>query len=324
MNNFNDEGRVMIDTMIDTMSDILALFANSFYGSLFVGAICPLLGVFFILRRMVFLGIAVPQFAAAGVAFGFLLLPTWNCLWSDDDCHGHDEGSFCFHLFFAMLFTFAALLVLVWIGRAKRGSPEGRIAAAYSLAAAATILFLTGSALGTSHIDVLLKGEILAISDEGFLAITVCFGLALLLFVFFRRDFLLIAYDEEAAVSLGKNPVVWDLLLYLLVGAVISVGVLTVGPLVVFGLMVIPPLAARLVAFNMLSFYVLSSLIGIVTAFSGFMVSFLLDWPLGPTVVVTAFSFLVLMWAGRSLTGIMIRRPSDPRPPPVRAGGSSC
>ncbi len=293
--------------MIETMSDILALFANSFYGSLLVGAICPLLGVFFILRRMVFLGIAVPQFAAAGVAFGFLILPAWNCLWSDDDCHAHDEGSFCFHLFFAMLFTFAALLVLVWIGRAKRGSPEGRIAAGYSLAAAATILFLTGSALGTSHIDVLLKGEILAISDEGFIAITIFFGLALLLFVFFRRDFLLIAYDEEAAVSLGKSPVLWDVLLYLLVGSVISVGVLTVGPLVVFGLMVIPPLAARLVAFNMVSFYLFSSLIGIATAFGGFVASFLLDWPLGPTDVVAAFGLLVLVRGGRALCRIRFR-----------------
>jgi ABC-type Mn2+/Zn2+ transport system permease subunit len=287
--------------MLEALNDIMTLFAKSFFGSLAVGAVCPLLGVYFILRRMVFLGIAVPQFSAAGVAFGFLVLPAWNCLWADDGCAGHDEGSFCFHLFFAMLFTFGALLVLVWLGRRGGGSTEGRIAAAYALAAAATILFLSGSALGVSHVNVLLKGEILAISDEGFTAILLFFGLALGLFVLFRRDFLLIAYDREAAVSLGKNPFAWDLFLYLLVGAAISVGVLTVGPLVIFGLMVIPPLAARHVAFNMASFYLLSSFFGLITAFGGFVASYMLDWPLGPTDVAAAFVLLLLVWGGKAV-----------------------
>jgi len=80
-----------------------------------------------------------------------------------------------------------------------------------------------------------------------------------------------------------------------------------VGPLVVFGLMVIPPLAARLVAFNMVSFYLFSSLIGIATAFGGFVASFLLDWPLGPTDVVAAFGLLVLVRGGRALCRIRFR-----------------
>jgi len=252
---------------------------------------------------MVFLGVAVPQFAAAGVAFGFLLLPAWNCLLTEacGYCEVDAEGSFCFHLFFAVFFTCGALLLLVWLGRKGEGSPEGRIAAGYSLAAAVTILFLTGSALGKSHIDVLLKGEILAVSREGLWAICIFFGLVFLLVIFFRRDFVLVAYDREAAVSLGVKPIVWDIFLYLLVGAAISVGVLTVGPLVVFGLMVIPPLAARHVAVNMASFYIVSSLIGLTAAFVGFFAAYMLDWPLGPTDVATAFALLVLVRLGRKI-----------------------
>jgi len=287
--------------MIQVIHEILTLFARSFYGSLVVGAVCPLLGVFFILRRMVFLGIAVPQFAAAGVSFGFLILPALRCLWIEEKGGGPVEGSFCFHLFFAMVFTYAALLILVYLGRRGEGSTEGRIAAGYAVAAAATILFLAGSAFGATHIDVLLKGEILAISPEGFTAILIFFGLVLFLFVLFRRDFLLVAYDREAAVSLGKKVLAWDVFLYLLVGSAISVGVLTVGPLVIFGLMVIPPLAARMVSFNMTSFYLFSSLIGFVTAFAGFIVSYVLDWPLGPTDVVTSFALLVVVWLGKNL-----------------------
>ena len=52
--------------VLEAINDILTLFAYSFWGALVVGAVCPLIGVFFLVRRVVFLGIAVPQFAAAG------------------------------------------------------------------------------------------------------------------------------------------------------------------------------------------------------------------------------------------------------------------
>ncbi|MEW6747890.1 MAG: metal ABC transporter permease [Planctomycetota bacterium] len=286
--------------MLETLDLILQLFPRSFFGALVVGAVSPLLGVFFILRRMVFLGIAVPQFAAAGIALGFLVMHQWNCtlapyLGGEVDV----EGSFCYHLFFATLFTFLSLLVLVWLGRRGSGSPEGRIAGGYVVAAAATILFLSESSLGTSHVDVLLKGDVIVISEVGLTAILGFFGLALLVLLLLRRDFLLVAYDRELAVSQGKRVVAWDISLYLLVGSAISVGVLTVGPLVVFGLMVLPPLAARLIAFNMVSFYAFSSLLGVFTSFLGFILALELDWPLGPTAVVTAFLLLFLVWLGR-------------------------
>lgn len=283
--------------MLDALNDILNLFASSFYGSLVVGLICPMVGVFFVLRRVVFLGIAVPQFAAAGVAFGFLLLPFME--------GGEKGGSpqaaavgleahFTFHLIFALLFTFLALFILALLGRKGTGYPESRIAAGYAFAAAITVLFLSASAMGAAHVQVLLRGEILALSRQDLVLICVLFGGVLLAFLLFHRHFLLVGYDREAAVSLGYRPFLWDSLLYGLVGASIAAGVLTVGPLVIFGLMVIPPLAARPFARSMPAFYLLASLAGLVTSAGGFMVSYLMDEPLGPTDVVIAFALLCL------------------------------
>jgi ABC-type Mn2+/Zn2+ transport system permease subunit len=291
--------------MFEALHEILTFFPNSFFGSLVIGAVCPFLGVFFILRRMAFLGVAVPQFAAAGMAFGFLILEPWYELVHHE--HGDTEiaGHFTFFLACSLLFTFAALLLLVWLGRRGAGAPEGRIAVGYSLAAALTILCLAGSALGQSHIDVLLRGEILAIGFHELLAILAVFGLVFGVFCYYRRDFLLVAFDPDFAISLGKRTLAWDTLLYLLVGTAISVGVLTVGPLVIFGLLVIPPMAARQIAFNMTSFYLLASLIGLLSSFAGFLVSYLCDWPLGPTDVVTAFAFLFLIWLARRLVALL-------------------
>jgi ABC-type Mn2+/Zn2+ transport system permease subunit len=290
--------------MFEALNDILSLFTYSFWGALVVGAVCPLIGVFFVVRRVVFLGIAVPQFAAAGVAFGFMILPRWDALLGlPVSGPGEAEGAFGFHLFWAMAFTLAALLILAWFARRDGATTEGRIAAGYAFAAAVTILFLSSSALGATHVQALLRGEILTLGMGDFLAIVTLFSLVLISFALFHRKFLIIGFDREAALSLGYRPLAWDLLLYSLVGASISLGVLTVGPLVIFGIMVIPPLAARMVAFNMLSFYLFSSLIGLVTASGGFVASYLLDWPLGPTDVVLAFGIMMLLWAGRRMLG---------------------
>ena len=53
------------------------------------------------------------------------------------------------------------------------------------------------------------------------------------------------------AITLGKNVVFWDVLLYLLIGLTVSMAVLSVGPLIAFGFLLIPALTAHLFAGNM-------------------------------------------------------------------------
>ena len=47
------------------------LLHDALVGSLLVGLVCPLVGVYFVLRRMIFLGVALPQLSAAVIAFAF-------------------------------------------------------------------------------------------------------------------------------------------------------------------------------------------------------------------------------------------------------------
>ena len=49
------------------------LLHHAVYGSVVVGFVCPLVGVYFLLRRLVFWGVALPQVSTAGIAFAFLL-----------------------------------------------------------------------------------------------------------------------------------------------------------------------------------------------------------------------------------------------------------
>ena len=88
------------------------------------------------------------------------------------------------------------------------------------------------------------------------------------------------------AITLGKNVVAWDVLLYLLIGLTVSMAVLSVGPLIAFGFLLIPALTAHLFAANMRQFTILASLLGGVVSFLGFCIAYRYDLPVGPADVV--------------------------------------
>jgi ABC-type Mn2+/Zn2+ transport system permease subunit len=100
---------------------------------------------------------------------------------------------------------------------------------------------------------------------------------------------------------LGRRVLAWDALLYLLVGLTVSLGVMTVGPLVIFGFLVVPALAALPWAGGMLSFSLIASALGGLSAFFGFFLSYKLDLPLGPVIVALLGAVLLASNAGRGL-----------------------
>ncbi len=168
------------------------------------------------------------------------------------------------------VFTMTTTLVLAMLERNGRERIEARIGATYAFAAAATILFLAADPHGDAEIVGLLKGDILATTSASLNVMTWIFaGVVLALFAF-RKELLLVSFDRDLAVVFGKRVGLWDVVLYLLIGAVISLGVMAAGPLATFGFLVIPPLTMRLVTRRMLTFSLGSAALGGVVAFVGF------------------------------------------------------
>jgi ABC-type Mn2+/Zn2+ transport system permease subunit len=235
--------------------------------------------------------VALPQISAAGIAFAFL---AYGVLVG---AHRHGEageelvamaGSFGFTLF--------AIAVLATLERVGRETVEARIGTAYAIAAAATILFLAKDPFGEAQMVSLLKGDILASTGTSLRLMSVVFGVVVAVVFLFRKQFLLVSFDRDMAIVLGMRVTLWDVLLYLAIGATISLGVMTAGPLVTFGFLVIPPLAARGIARRMISFSILAALIGGLSAFAGFYAAYRYDAPVGPSEV--AFASVVLAVVG--------------------------
>jgi ABC-type Mn2+/Zn2+ transport system permease subunit len=109
-----------------------------------------------------------------------------------------------------------------------------------------------------------------------------------------HRELLLVSYDPEIAITLGRSVTFWQVVLFAVVGINIAFGVMTVGPMVVFGFLVLPPLAAYRLVRGVLPLCFVSSLLGATSAFLGFYISYRYDLPLGPTDVVVAALWLVI------------------------------
>jgi len=268
------------------------LLRDALVGSVLVGVVCPLVGVYFVLRRMIFLGVALPQLSAAGIAFAFLAYRTVV------GAHQHFEiGERVLAMLGSTGFTLGGLLALAAFERQGRATVEARIGATYGIAGALTILFLAADPVGEAQMVNLLKGDLLATTGTGLTVLACVFGGVVATLFAFRKEFLLVSFDRDLAIVFGKRAGVWDTLLYLISGLTIAFGVMTAGPIVTFGFLVIPPLTARLFTRHMLAFSLASAIIGGVTSFLGFYCAYRFDLPLGPAEVAVASAVLALAGA---------------------------
>src|SRR5206468_948012 len=156
----------------DTLREIFSsefLLRNSVYMSLLVGLACPLVGVYLVARRLVFMGVALPQISSCGIAFAFAL-HAWGIV-------PHFEGSE-HTLAFAgsSVFTLSAILGLSIMERRGRGFLEGVIGTIYVLAGAWSILLLVKNPYGEHGLLDRLKGEIISVSDRDLAWTCLAFG----------------------------------------------------------------------------------------------------------------------------------------------------
>src|ERR1043165_9199432 len=267
-------------TWSETLRQVLSpefLLRNSVYTSVLIGFACPLIGVFLVLRRLVFMGVALPQISSTGVAVA-LCLPMWFGVMKPEHA-AHSEHLLAYAG--SLVFSLGAIFLLAFLERRGRGLPEGRLGTGYVVASALSILLLSKNRYAEVGWLDLLKGEVIT-NDNVDLAMTAgVLALVLVVLGLFHKEILVVSFDRAMAVTLGKNIVFWDLLLYTLIGFTVSMAVLSVGPMIAFGFLLIPALTAHLFARTMRQFTLLASLLGGATAFFGFWIAYQWDLPVG-------------------------------------------
>jgi len=194
-----------------------------------------------------------------------------------------------------------AILTLTLLERRGGGTVEGRLGVLYVLAGAWSILLLVKNPFGEHGMLDLLKGEVIAISNAQLFLTGGVFLVVVVPLLVFHKEFLLVSFDPEMAITLKKGLRGWDGFLFSLVGLTVSISVLSVGPLVAFGFLIVPPLIAHQISRTMKQFMVLASAIGGLSAVIGFALAYKWDLPVGATDVALLGILLMTTFCVRKL-----------------------
>jgi zinc transport system permease protein len=291
-------------------ADLLALLSQfrwALLGSVAAGFLCSLMGTLLLARRMMLLGIALPQAASAGITLLILAVQLGrNLTLQPGESPFLDEHTV---EWLAPLGSLGAvLLVLGLLAWTERRSlfTEAQWATLYIMCAALVVLFLVINPYGEAHMSTMLEGNIITVTQTQFWILAAVAMLVSAVMVLYRKELLLTSFDPEMGSSLRFRLPLWNGLLYILLGVTVSTTVMITGPMFAFGYLLLPAFAARPWAVGMRQFYLFSTFIGVSSALAGCLVSFTANWPLGPTQVIVAGAALLL---SRMLS--LFRRPAD-------------
>ena len=250
--------------------------------SLTVALVGAVLGVYVVLRRVVFVGAALSQLSASGVALAFLL--------------GLSPNPTAFGV------TLVAVSLFAFFTGGQRLSQESILGLAYAVASAATILLIGHTAHGTDDIMNLLFGNILAVTAGDLTVMAVACGAVLLVHALCRRPFLLVAFDPEMARTLGFRADLWNWLFYLSLGVAIASVTKVAGSLLTFSFLVIPAMTALVLVNRTWLVFAVAIASAVLAAVAGLWASFSYDLPTGASMVVASTALLALSATAGAVT----------------------
>lgn len=270
------------------MFSTVLLFKDAMYGSLIIALACSVLGVYVVLRRIVFVGAALAEISSAGIALA---------LWLSGRGLG---GQITQHpVVFALIFGLAGAMFFSLGHGARSGiPPDATIGVTYAVAAAAGILLIAKAVVGEAH-DIFLQGNILGITRTDTYVLLAIAVPVLLIHVFFYKEFLFVSFDRETARTLGFRVAAWNAFLYFTLGLVIAFAMQFAGVMLVFNFLVLPAVTGLLLSRSMGGVFAVAIGSAVIAALVGFALSVPFDLPSGPAIIAASGVLAALAWGTR-------------------------
>jgi zinc/manganese transport system permease protein len=241
------------------------------------------LGIHVLSRKVIFVDLALAQIAALGSTIAVLL--------GYDPAAGDGATVYLFSLGFT---TVGAAVLALTRMRHEKVPQEAFIGIVYATASALALLLLARAPGEAEHIKHMLVGNILLVTWPTIAKTAAIYAGIGAFHYLFRRQFLEISADADAAAARGRNVRLWDFLFYASFGLVITSSVAIAGVLLVFTFLVVPGAIAFMFSDRLASRVALAWAMGTACSAGGMLVSYFGDLPTGPSVVVCFAGLLLL------------------------------
>jgi len=234
------------------------------------------IGVFLVLRRMSLMGDAMSHAILPGAAIGFLIAGV--SLWA-----------------MSLGGLMVGLLVVLLAAAVSRATPQredASLAGFYLISLALGVLLIStrGSNADLLHV---LFGRILSVDDAALMLVVSVASVTLLALAAIYRPLVMECFDPAfLKTSLRGGSLIHILFLVLVVINLVA-GFQALGTMMAVGLMMLPPLAARFWTERLEGVLALSVGFGFASGLLGLLVSYNLDLPSGPSIILSAGLFYV-------------------------------
>lgn len=246
---------------------------NAFMAGIVVSVLCPIIGLFIVLRRNSMIGDTLSHSSFAGVAIGLVF--------------GVNP------IISAFLFTTICAVIIEFLRGYYKKYAELVMSIVLTLSLGiAIILISTGKA--NANVNSYLFGSILTVSKSDLLIIATAGIICLLILKVIYNKLIYITFDEEGAKTAGINVKFINYLFTILVGATISLSIRIMGILVISSIIVVPVATSMQLKKNFNKTLILSVLFGLIDILLGLVLSYYFNSAPGGTIALTSVIVLVI------------------------------
>lgn len=243
----------------------LAFMQRAVLAGCIVGALCALVGVFVVLKRLSFMGAGISHAAFGGVALGYVL-------------GIHPVVS-------SFVFCLLVSLGIAALAKHRRLKEDTLVGIAFSSTMALGAFLIGVAKIRNVDLFGYLFGNILAITREDLLLALVLSGVLLFFLLFFYKEFVMVTLDPEGGKASGIPVEAFSYLLVALVASVVVVATRVVGIVLASALLVLPASTALQRARTIPQAMLFALIDGVSISLAGLFLAYLFDVPAGATIV---------------------------------------
>lgn len=250
--------------------------------SLIVGLLAPLIGVFLVQRRLALLGDGMGHVALTGVGLAFLVgtQPVATAL---------------------VVAVIGALLVELIRYRSRTVGDVALALVFYGGIAGGVLLASLAPGNSSASLNQYLFGSLATVAATDVVVLAVAAALTAAVLIIFGRELFLVSLDPDLAHVQGVKVKAISLLLSVLTAVTVVIGMRTVGLLLVSAIMIVPIAAAQQFTRSFAATAAVGVGVGVFAAVMGLVLSFQLDLPPGPTIVILALLVFVVAAVGAAV-----------------------
>jgi zinc transport system permease protein len=247
---------------------------NALMAGLLAAIACGIVGVYVVVKRIVFISGGIAHTSFGGIGLGYFL--------------GINP------IIGALFFSLASSLAIGGITRRTRLPADTAIGILWAVGMALGVIFINLTPGYAPDLMSYLFGNILTVPFSDILLMLALDVVIIGIVVVFYKEYLILSFDEEYATAVGMPVEKLYLLLLAMIALTVVVLIRVVGMILVIALLTFPAAMARLFTHNMKTMMLLSMLFGFVFTFGGLWLSYALSLPSGATIILLGGTALAI------------------------------